>query len=285
MRALANYVMKGRTEAVITAVLTTGSVLFAWVGAAVIALVTLRKGPGQGSKVLVWAMLPAVALAAVGDTGPVTTLLGVAFAATVLRGTTSWQWALTAAVFSGLVTALLMSTLGKLYVEQLLQLLSEMLATIAAQQDIDASKLFMPKASHVTGLLGLSNTLTVIICLMLARWWQAILYNPGGFQAEFHSLRLAKPLAAGLLVATLAGWTLSSDYRLWALIFVMPYVFAGFGLIHGLAAKKGLGSQWLGVFYFFWLLLEPVKILVIILAVADSWLDLRSRVATNSGTK
>ncbi len=60
MRALAQYVMRGRMQAVIVAAVATGSVLFAWLGAAVVALVTLRKGTNQGLYVLFWALLPSI---------------------------------------------------------------------------------------------------------------------------------------------------------------------------------------------------------------------------------
>jgi hypothetical protein len=108
MRALAEYVMRGRAQAVLVAALATGTVLFAWIGAAVVALVTLRKGAGHGAYVLFWALLPAAMLAALGDPGPVTTLLGVMLLAVVLRASHSWSWSLVAAVLSGLLTGLLL---------------------------------------------------------------------------------------------------------------------------------------------------------------------------------
>lgn len=276
MRALADYVMRGRTEAVIAAVLTTGTVLFAWVGAAIVALVTLRKGPSQGSKVLVWAMIPAIALAVLGDTGPMTTLLGAALAATVLRATASWQWTLVAAVVSAAITALLMHTIGRAYLEQVLQVLTEAMSQVNSPQG-STEGLRLPSVVQVAGLLGLSNGLMVIVCLLLARWWQAVLYNPGGFRQEFHRLRLAPPLTVCLLLLGLAVSLLGPDYKLWAMIFALPLVFAGFALVHGLVALKGLNSAWLGGFYFLWLVLGPVKMLTILLAVIDSWVDIRAR--------
>lgn len=38
-----------------------------------------------------------------------------------------------------------------------------------------------------------------LLCLMLGRYWQSVLYNPGGFGLEFRALRLSPPLAFGLL--------------------------------------------------------------------------------------
>lgn len=287
MRALAQYVMKGRAEAVLTAVLTTGTVLFAWVGAAVVALVTLRKGVSQGAYILFWAMLPAMVLAAMGDTGPITTLLGLFLVAALLRVSESWSWALVAAVVSGLCTGLMLMTLGQAYLQQILQLLGDALAQLASQSagtEQSAQILAMkPTVQQIAGLLGLSNAFTVVMCLMLARWWQALLYNPGGFQAEFHRLRLSPALSVVLLVAGLTLSSLGNEYRLWALIFAVPFMFAGFGLVHGVAAQRQLSANWIGLFYFLWLLLDPVKALVLILAVVDSWLDIRGRLVKSRG--
>jgi hypothetical protein len=279
MRALAEYVMKGRAQAVIAAALATGTVLFAWVGAAVIALVTLRKGSGQGGYVLLWAMLPAVVMAAMGDTGPVTTLLGVMLAALALRSTSSWSWALVAAVISGLMTASLLLTFGRGYLEEILTLLGDTLAQLASKGGDSAIMPAQPSVQQVAGLLGLSNAFTVVMCLILARWWQALLYNPGGFSTEFQGLRLPPQLTVGLLIAGLVLSMLGADYRLWAVIFAVPFVFAGFALLHGLAAKKQLNSNWLKIFYISWLLFDPLKALLLIVAIVDSWLHIRGRMA------
>ena len=280
MKALAEYVMRGRTEAVIAAALATGTVFFAWVGAAVIALVTLRKGSNQGSQVLLWAMLPAVVMAAMGDTGPVTTLLGVMLAAIVLRSTSSWSWALVAGVTSGLVTALVLLTFGRGYIEEILRLLSDALAQLQSQNSASTPlQLIQPTVLQVAGLLGLTNAFTVVMCLILARWWQAVLYNPGGFSAEFHSLRLPPALSIALLLVGLVLSALGSDYRLLAVILALPFMFAGFALVHGLVAKKQLGSNVLTMFYIIWLLFAPVKALLLIAAIIDSWINFRGRVA------
>jgi hypothetical protein len=285
MRALANYVMKGRSEAVMVAALATGSVLFAWVGAAVVALVTLRKGFNQGSYVLLWAMLPAVVMAAMGDTGPVTTLLGVLLAASVLKSTASWPMALMTAVISGVVTGLALLFVGQGYIEEVLRLLNEILVQLASQSgEQSALALMEPTASQVAGLFGLSNAFTVTLCLLLARWWQALLYNPGGFQQEFHALRLPPLLTVGLLCLGLLLSSMGSDYRIWAVLFAMPILFAGFALMHGVAAKKQLSANWIGLFYFCWLLFDPLKALLLVAAIADSWLNIRGRLGASQSS-
>lgn len=283
MRALAEYVMKGRSQAVLAVVFATGTVLFAWLGAAIVALVVLRKGTKQGSFVLFWGLLPATYLATVGDTGPIVTLLGTTLTAVVLRVTGSWSWALVTAVGSGLLTAVVLSTVGAGYVELILQLLRDTFAELAKQSaNADASNpLVLPTALQIAGLMGLTNAFTAAMCLLLARWWQALLYNPGGFQAEFHRLRLAPQLTVLLIALGLALSLMGSDFRFWAVIFALPLVFAGFALIHGLAGHKQLKNSWLGLIYGGWLMLTPVRAVVLLLAVADSWLDFRSRLDVN----
>ena len=61
MRALAEFLMRGPKQAVIVAVIAAALPLMFWLSAAVLTLVTLRKGVGEGVNVLVWALLPAIA--------------------------------------------------------------------------------------------------------------------------------------------------------------------------------------------------------------------------------
>ncbi|MGK0442630.1 MAG: hypothetical protein ACJA0N_002445, partial [Pseudohongiellaceae bacterium] len=202
MRALAEFVMKGRPQAIFVAVLASTTVLFAWVGAAVVALVILRQGFKEGFYILLWALLPAIVMAVVGDTGPLATTLGAAMLAAVLRATTSWPLVLVAAVLSGILTGLALLVFGQAYIEEILRFVSEFFTQIqnqaAAGQPV---KLPMPTEAQILGLLGLGNAITVTLCLILARWWQSMLYNPGGFSQEFHKLRLTPPLTVLLLVA------------------------------------------------------------------------------------
>jgi hypothetical protein len=59
-------------------------------------------------------------------------------------------------------------------------------------------------------------------------------------------------------------------------------MFAGFSLVHGFAALKGLRGKWLGLFYFTWFVVDPFKILLLLVVVVDSWFDLRGRLAAKA---
>ena len=284
MRALAELAMKGRTQAVLIAVLCIGSVVLAWVGAAVVALVILRKGINQGFVVLMWSALPALYITFWwGDTGPLSSLLGAAVVASVLRETVSWPLALMAAAFCGLLTSGGLVTLGSGILEQALQLMAQfqklmldMLEQSGAGQGVDVQAA-LPTAVEIAGVLGLSTTYVVIFAVMLARWWQSLLYNPGGFKSEFLGLRLP-PLMTSLLIAVgVAVSILGPEYRFWALILYTPLVIAGFALIHAVMKAKSMGKGWLVLFYAGWLLLYPLQLGLLLLAVADSWVHFRGR--------
>ncbi|WP_372747285.1 hypothetical protein [Litorivivens sp.] len=266
--------MRGRTQAIAVSVLSVGTVFFAWVGAAAVALVTLRKGSSEGGWLLAWTMVPAAFIALQGsDLGPITTLIGVYIAACVLR-LGSWPLALLVISASGLILALLMNTVAQAQSQQI----ADMLAMLSEQLRAGNPDVQMPvlSATDVAGMVGAINAWTVVLGLALARWWQAMLYNPGGFRSEFHALRLPQALAVGLVLGMLLLAS-SGAWANWAMILQMPLSVAGFGLVHALVARSRLGVGSLVMFYMLWALLLPLRWVVQLLAVTDSFIDVRKR--------
>ncbi len=277
MRALAEFVMRGRMPAVGVAVVAVVVPFLAWVGAAVVSLVTLRRGAADGIIILGWTALPALAMVlTAGDIGPLATLLAAALCAVVLRVTVAWSYTLAAAVATGMVTALLLLLFGSTYLEALSASVGELFRQVQEQMGPDV-RLPVPTPGQVSGFLGFSVTCSAVVALLLARWWQALLYNPGGFREEFHALRLPRGVTTALigfgLLLALAG----PDYQIWALMFSVPFTVAGFALVHGLAAQRGWGRGIVVAVYLAWLLLDPAKAVLLLAAVADSWWDFRGR--------
>ena len=120
MKALAEFAMRGRFQALLVTVATSGSLLFCWIGAAVIALVTLRRGAGEGSWLLFWALLPAgTVLYVLGDSSPLTLILAAWFLALVLRASVSLSLTVLASLLVGLVTGLALLSLGADFLAQM----------------------------------------------------------------------------------------------------------------------------------------------------------------------
>ncbi|HLT63124.1 MAG TPA: hypothetical protein VKZ92_01240 [Pseudohongiella sp.] len=248
--------------------------LFNMLSPALLGLVLLRHGYRETMLVTAWAILPLVGWAIAGDVSPLLLAAGVLALATVLRRTVSWQYTLLAAVLVGGLTEMVLRLWPQLVSLQLQQLEAFMAAggfdtqpelTLEALQDA------------VMRLFGMMSMFMSIILLMLARWWQALLYNPGGFQQEFHQLKLQPSIALlllGLLLLASFGSTVLSG---WILYLWVPLFFAGLALVHGLIGLKKLSRLWLVAFYV--LLLSPMMTqLLAVAAVIDSWYDFRSRI-------
>ena len=178
MKGLAAFVMRGRLQALLVSVACAGSMLFCWISAAVLALVTLRKGVGDGAWLLLWALLPAGALVVVfGDSGPLTLLLGTMALAIVLRTTVNLPLAVLAGVAVGGVTGLTLVAFGGAFLEQIVAYFSEFLATLEQQLSEGGQQVVLarPDAVQIAGMMGTGTAMGAILCLLLARYWQAAL--------------------------------------------------------------------------------------------------------------
>ena len=281
MKGLAEFVMRSRFRALLVAVIGAGSLMFCWISAAVVALVTLRRGAQEGAWLLLWALLPAAALLYLaGDAGPVSLLLGTTVLALVLRNSVSLALAVLASVAVGLITGAALQVFAAAMLEQIVAVFGEFLAGMEEQLSVQGTEpvvLLRPTALQVAGMLGAGTAMTSVLCLLLARYWQAALYNPGGFGEEFRALALPRMVALGLALAAIALAALGSEYRTWAMMFMVPLTFAGLALVHARVKWRGQGAGWLTGFYLAWLFFDPVKLLVVLFAIADSWMNFRQR--------
>ena len=280
MRGLAEFIMRGRWQALAVAVRGAGSLLFGWLSAAAIALVTLRKGVGEGTWLIFWAMLPAfLATWVSGDIGGIVLLLGAYAVAVVLRVTVNLALALLAAAAVGLLSGVGLLLLSGDFLGQLVEMFAALVAELESNLPTSgpSADLVAPSANQVAGVLAAGNAVTIVLSLLLARFWQAALFNPGGFREEFHGLRL--PLPATLVLTLLAGWVWLTEPAVsgWAMVLAVPVTFAGFALFHAWVATSGRGSGSVITFYLLWVLVDPFKGVVVGAAVADALLDFRRR--------
>jgi hypothetical protein len=295
MKALAAFVMRGRSTAALVA--AAAAVLF-WlfppfliVSGATVALVTLRRGAAEGAGLMALAGLGAVALTglALGTPWPMLDVLPACWLpvwllALVLRATVSLSRTVQAAALLGLLgVAGFYLALGDPAVwwggvlGQWERELAALAPTDRAALD-QLLALLKEWAPYLPGQATGAALLFVLAGLLLGRWQQALLFNPGGFQPEFHQLRLGRPLAAlTLALFGVALWSTWPPLANLMLVLGLLYTVQGFALVHAVAFKRRLSPAWLLLFYLL-LLVPALSQLVMALGVADAWADFRNRV-------
>ena len=281
MRALAQYVMRGPLQAGGVAALTTVIPYRSWIGAAVVGLVVLRLGPVQGLNIGLWALMPALGWAWFGNEPSVVAVLLLVFLmATVLRGTMSWERSLLAGSALGLVIGLLLPVLfpGMLaaVTEAFLEIYQWAYPDMAAQ----LGDKFRPAVqSMVNGLMPGSYLGIAVAVIMLARYWQAALYNPGGFRREFHGFRLSRGVAILCVLLLLVAPVVGVNALLLGWVAGLPLLVAGIALVHGVVGLRKASNLWLVVFYALLVVQGfTISLLLMLLAIVDSWLDIRGRI-------
>ncbi len=298
MKALASFIMRGRTQATLVAVV--GAVLslvippLSHLSGATIGLVTLRNGLKEGLFIMF-----ALGLL-VGVIGSMSSLEGglvqayvigmlllsvpVLIASVILRTTRSLGQTLAAiavmAVLLVLVANIALGDTAAWWRTVLESVMAPMLNEAQLSTE-EASEMIAGMAQMMTGLVAAVLLYSTMINLALARWFQSMLYNPGGFQQEFHSLRLDKRVAivaaligaGGMIFAGQGG--ISQDLMI---LVVALFSIHGLALVHGVVGLSGMGRGWLIALYVGLLIVPPhIAMMLAMVGYIDCWADIRGR--------
>lgn len=283
MRALADFIMRGRMQAIVVVAGSAALPMLFWLCAAAGSLVLLRRGLNDALGVLVWAVLPALAWWYFGDPRTLLVLLGSFGLALLLRSQNSWRRVMLCSVALGLLYAW---ALGVVFGDQIAALATElqkvlpdMLSDAYQQLSVEEQARLVALLTPVlTGLLAALLQITTLLSLMLGRYWQALLYNPGGFGLEFRALRFTPVPAMVLLAGMLLGPSLGVQVAMLAPLCSVPLVFAGIALVHGLVAQSRMSRFWLvGLYVTLVLFMQLIYPLLAVLAIVDSLFDFRGR--------
>ena len=280
MRGLAEFIMRGRWQALAVAVLGSVLVFAAPISAAAIALVTMAQGTRDGSWVALWSLLPALLLGWVsGDYGTGFLLLSVFVGAMVLAQTLSLSLALLAIVPVSAIGGVLLLTLNSAFLEAMLSMLDTWIAALQAEAPESGESLnaFRPTVTQVAGLMATGNALMASLSLLLGRYWQAALFKPGAFGEEFRAFKLPSVLTALLVLAAMLGALNGSEAAAWSALAGIPVTLAGFALFHHIARRQQLGGTFLTVGYVLWIIVDGLKVGVLLAVLLDAFLDLGRR--------
>lgn len=290
MRVLADFIMRGKTQACLVAVVAAALPVTYWISAATAALVLLRRGGRDALSVMFWAVLPAMAWWSQGEPNALLVIAGTLALAAVLRSSVSWVRVLLSSLLLGAVFGVLISVLFgegvRAAADEIRGMMPRVLGT--AWEQIPPGERLQIESMLAPILVGLMAAVLQMLCLlalMLARYWQSLLYNPGGFAREFQSVRLPAPLAVLLLLGVFLLPKLQGQLAMLTPLCSLPLAFAGLALLHGLSAQKGRGGFLLIGFYVVLLLFMQVMYpLLVVMAAVDSLFDFRGRAMRNGGS-
>ena len=256
---------------------------------AALALVTLRLGLVHGFTVLglSTSVMLLISLVVFGQawTGLVYSLLQwlpLIVLALILRQSVSLSLTLQVAIALGLAVVCSVHLAVPDVAEYWKELLDEFLRPTMIQAQIPADSIdtaFNKAAQLMTGTFISSMLLSFSLVLMMARWWQALLYNPGGFRNEFLNLRLGYPAAitgiALFVAAILSNTILTTEL---AMVGLTLFFLQGVAIVHSVARKMKNPILWLIGFYVI-LIFAPIQMLaaVCVLGVIDTFANFRTR--------
>lgn len=296
MKTFANWVMKGRMQAVVVAtVLAMLALLVTPLGlisAAVIALTFLRQGLKEGGLVLGSALLAITGLGGLLFQMPMGTLLvGVllwvpAAALGVIMGrTASLRLAIeAAAVLAALVVLAqyaMMTDPAAFWADALNEFLRERLdQEMLATADLDEFIGLM--AGWMAGGMAAVWFLGSVVSLLLARYWSSLIDRPGAFGEEFRQLRFGRWLLLLVPVLLLVGVILTGGEPSLVghlyLVGMMVFLVQGISVAHGLVAEFGGSPAWLVGLYLLLIFVAPQGVtMVALVGYTDGWLNFRAR--------
>jgi hypothetical protein len=292
---MASFIMAGRGQAAFFILLSTLlSLIIPPIGifsGAAIALITLRIGWQQG---LLYTLLGSAILAIVtyllkhdAPLGVAAGLMGwlpIVIFATILAKTGSWQKTLQALLATALVGLLLFHVYQPdpaLFWQSTLEQLKPLLKEAYKLGSSETDELIISMSGWMTGVFTAAITVSVALAVLLARHWQAMLYNPGGFGEEFRQLRIGKIFAFIMLACIALAIITSNRIAIEILIIAVGiFMLQGVALVHSVVHQLEMKPVWLIALYvLLFILLVQMFVLLAAFGIIDNFVDFRRKLA------
>ena len=302
MKFLASFIMRGRMQAMaVASFLALLSLILppvSIVSSAAVALVTLRRGAYEGLLVLLSASVAAALLGVV--------VLGnfqFAFGYALILWIPVWMLSIVLREGRHLSLAFeIASALGVLAVigfylfaqdpaNYWQAVLSIMVEPMLQASEVPAEQISLTitlLARYMTGIIATGSVTGLLLGLLLARWWQAKLYNPGGFGAEYLSLRMPfrftmATIVVFLVAALSSGMIAELAWNIGIILFML-YSFIGTAIAHALISTTKAKRFLLPFFYMLIFVVPHIVLPVAIIGISDTWLNLRKNIKKPSST-
>jgi hypothetical protein len=277
MRALAEFIMRGRLQAGTIAIFGYIVPLLAPVA---VALVALRKGAFEGTLILLLGLSPALLSLVFGESNSIVvwitllSLVVVYIPALVLRISIS----LPMMVISAVLTAMLVSATVLLFapsaVENMVNSLMNQLVSADTSQKAGGVLGGGVTQVSISGMIAYVLAFNGLTGVLLGRWLQSLVFNPGGFGTEFRELRLGVAVSIFCFVASVFLRYQGDEYWWWANMFAIPLLLVAVAIAHQVVQTRKLVTSWLVLFYFAVFIFTPI---VMCIGFVDTWINFRNR--------
>jgi len=294
VRALAQIIMRGRVQAIMSVtVLAMLSMILAplsILSGAGVTLVTLRLGAKEGILLIFWSWIACSVISFLVFATPLpAAVFAIVFwsplwgLALVLRHSRSIDFTLQGALLLGVLPVaffyLAFADPAAYWLEVIREPVSEAMrnSQVSMGQN-ELEEMLVGLSSWMTTMLAAGYFLQLVATLLLARWWQAAIYNPGGFGEEFRSLRfhrvmvyLSLPVLLLVVLGEPANWIVALATLLLAAFFLQ-----GLAIVHFLLKKSNANPGWIMGIYILLLLAMPyVMTALAMTGFTDTWMDYR----------
>jgi len=298
MKSLASFILRGPSQAILV---TVGSGVLAMIlpplsilSGAAVALTTLRLGVRSGVIVILGstAFVAVLTWLSLGNALPALMFLGVMWLplwslAWVLRETRSLALSTITAGALGilgiLATYVLVGDVTSWWEGALRMLLEPAMEAGGPLADPQVVEQILADLSKLmTGIVAAGLVLNAIMCLYLARGWQAQLFNPGGFRSEFHGLRfgqLTALVSLVVIVLSIVPMGMLTNMAVEMVVVILGlYVIQGMAILHAVVVARKMHIAWLvGVYIVTFFVLPQLMVVVAMLGLIDTWADIRQR--------
>ena len=296
MKTLATFVMRGFSQSVMaTSVLAMLSLIFPLIGllsTASVGLVVLRQGPKAGAMTVAASTLACGLLMTMIFGNPLPALgfvlmqwLPMGMLAQLLRSSRSLVVTTQAGLGFGLLAIVVQYvSLGdpSVFWAEQLKPMAQRFVEAGLFDQAQSGETVTQLALMMCGVVAAGILLQLLFSLYLARWWQALLYNPGGFGAEFHQLRLYKlvalPGVAIVLLWLIPGVVLPQAVNCVGALFLSLFLLQGLAVAHGVFGGMKSPQRWLVVTYLLLFVFMPQMVMALAtIGLLDVWIDFRAR--------
>lgn len=299
MQAIAAFVLRGRNQAILSiigfATLALFFTPFGLFSAASIGLVTLVHGAKQGITITLIASVFMLVISSftgqmmLGVEYVVFYWLPVWFLAQLLAKDYSLSLVVMAASIIGMVVAIILAALYVSYESEWNKFILDNLLPAFEKAKVDMSQeeikvLLLSVGRWLVHFGAAYWVLSMCASLYIARWWQSLLYHPGGFGEEFRQLRFGIIFAVvGLVLIALAlivkSGLLGQIFIGMASVVAVLFMFQGLAIAHYVAAVRKLKGVWLYMLYVMMMVLMPYELfLIALVGLSDNWANYRMRI-------